>query len=254
MRCKTTPRWSVPSVIGYGIFLLLMLAVTCPVLAAPIYPGPLERGPEKEEWTEGVPVPRLYQVYYTRDAFDRVVSFYRRHLKPTSTGVEEVDFDDVAAGRAGYEAVIVRRYYSGLTEQTLFDPLQEEMTAVAAGMRQGTHGQKDLDAVRAKYGYLAKFAFFPGFSAKEKLQACRRQVDSGTDTARAGIEDYGRRMEELARQGRFAEMQQLVAGRGMQESAGMQQAMKVSHWDDWVACLDDLDRHAFRTEIWVRKK
>ncbi len=224
---------------------------------APMYPGPVESGPEVEYYwvQEGDVPPRVYQTYKTRDAFEKVVEYYTKEMDGSAPDVSELEarFDGEKGSPLQYDAVIIRRSDSGLSEGVLFDPLKKEISQGAAGMKTESHTWKDLDDVKTKYGYLAGYAFFPGFSAEKKLAECRKTAGADTDAAKQDNDALMKKIQELGQQGRFAEMQRL-----MDDVVGLAdnvtQAEAVSHWDEWVACLDELDRRAFRAVIWIRKK
>jgi len=78
-------------------------------------------------------------------------------------------------------------------------------------------------------------------------------MGGGVSSAQQDQVSLSTKLEELARQGRFAEMQQYMS-QAKQLTYNTTQAMSVSHWDEWIVCLDKIDAGAFRAGISIRIK
>jgi len=224
--------------------------------AAPLYPGPVVSGGENTATIdgEGGGETRTYKIYYTRDPLGKVVTWYEGKMPDKSSdGTNRIVFNGPRGSALEYGAVVIWRNDSGLTESDILYPLEGEISSGTAGVVKTDHTRKDLEAVKAKYGYLADEAFFPSFSAEEKLAACQEKMESGLGSAQQDQVSLQTTLEELARQGRFAEMQQYMS-QAKQLTSNTTQAMSVSHWDEWIACLDKIDAGAFRAGISIRIK
>lgn len=223
---------------------------------APVYPGKVIPGGEQTEQTdgEGGSQTRTYKIYYTRDSISKVVAYYEGKFPDKLTeNSDRVVFAGPRGSTLEDDAVIVWRNASGLTESDLLDPLEEEVASASAGLKKSGHRRKDLESVKKKYGYLANEAFFPNFSAEDKLAACQDSMESDVNSAEQDQLSLQEKLEGLAKEGRFAEMQQYMS-QAEQLTSNTVQAMSASHWDEWVACLDELDSGAFRAGISIRIK
>ncbi len=224
--------------------------------AAPLYPGPVVSGGENTATIdgEGGGETRTYKIYYTRDPLGKVVAWYEGKMPDQSSdGTNRIVFNGPRGSSLEYDAVVIWRNDSGITESDIVDPLEGEIASGAAGVVKTDHTWKDLEAVKAKYGYLADEAFFPHFSAEEKLAACKEKMGGDVGSAQQDQVSLQTTLEELARQGRYAEMQQYMS-QAKQLTSNTTQAMSVSHWDEWIACLDEIDAGAFRSAISIRIK
>lgn len=223
---------------------------------APLYPGQVVSGGENTATVdgEGGGETRTYKIYYTRDPLNKVVAWYEGKMpKKSYDGTNRIGFNGSRGSSLEYDAVVIWRNDSGITESDILDPLEEEIASGSAGVVKTSHSRKDLEAVKAKYGYLAEEAFFPRFSAEEKLSACKEKMGGGVSSAQQDQVSLSTKLEELARQGRFAEMQQYMS-QAKQLTSNTTQAMSVSHWDEWIVCLDKIDAGAFRAGISIRIK
>jgi len=221
---------------------------------APLYPGQVVSGGENTGTIggEGGGETRTYKIYYTRDPLNKVAAWYEGKMpEKSSDSTNRIAFNGSRGSSLEYDAVVVWRNESGITESDILDPLEEEIASGSAGVVKTNYTRKDLEAVKAKYGYLADEAFFPHFSAEEKLAACQEKMESGVSSAQQGQVSLQTKLEELARQGRFAEMQQYLE-QAQNMASNTTQAMSVSHWDEWIACLDKIDAGAFRAGISIR--
>jgi len=224
--------------------------------SAPMYPGQVVSGGEKTEIIdgEGKAETRTYKIYYTREAFGKAVAWYEGKMpKKSYESTNRISFNGRRGSSLEFDAVVVWRNGSGITESDILDPLEGEIASGSAGVVKTNHSRKDLEAVKAKYVYLADEAFFPHFSADEKLAACKEKMEGGVSGAQQDQVSLQTKLEELARQGRFAEMQQYMS-QATQLTSNTTQAMSVSHWDEWIACLDEIDAGAFRSAISIRIK
>lgn len=223
---------------------------------APLYSGPAVEGEQRSVVLdgEGENTTRIFRVFYTRDTLEKVAAYYTGKMpKKTSSSPTKVEFNGPENTPLEYDAVTVWRPDSGLSEFDILDPLREEMGKEQGGVVNGHHTRDDLEAVKAKYGYLAEEAFFPDFSPKEKLEACKQKMGSGVDSAKQGQLSYQAKMQELASQGRFAEMQEYLS-QAQNLTSNTMQAMSVSQWDVWTGCLSELEAKMFRAEILIRIK
>ncbi len=221
---------------------------------APLYPGQMVSGGENTATIdgEGGGETRTYKIYYTRDPLNKVAAWYEGKMpKKSYVGTNRIGFNGTKGSFLEYDAVIIWRNDSGITESDILDPLEEEIASGTAGVVKTSHSRKDLEAVKGKYVYLADEAFFPHFSADEKLAACKEKMGGGVSGAQQDQVSLQKKLEELARQGRFAEMQQYMS-QAKQLTSNTTQAMSVSHWDEWIACLDEIDAGAFRSAISIR--
>ena len=245
-------------------FIVIITAAACTLLGgqwasaapAPLYPGQMVSGGENTATIdgEGGGETRTYKIYYTRDPLNKVVAWYEGKMqKKSDVGTNRISFNGPRGSSLEYDAVIIWRNDSGITESDILDPLEEEIASGAAGVVKTSHTRKDLEAVKAKYVYLADEAFFPSFSAEEKLAACKEKMGGGVSGAQQDQVSLQTKLEELARQGRFAEMQQYMS-QAQKLTSNTTQAMSVSHWDEWIACLDEIDAGAFRSAISIRIK
>ena len=223
---------------------------------APLYPGQVVSGGENTATIdgEGGGETRTYKIYYTRDPLNKVAAWYEGKMPEKSLdSTNRIVFNGPRGISLEYDAVVIWRNDSGITESDILDPLEEEIASGAAGVVKTSHSRKDLEAVKAKYVYLADEAFFPHFSAEEKLAACKEKMGGGVSSAQQDQVSFSTKLEELARQGRFAEMQQYMS-QAKQLTSNTTQAMSVSHWDEWIVCLDKIDAGAFRAGISIRIK
>lgn len=221
----------------------------------PLYPGSFDTKKEKKIVIEGVAEPRVYKIYYSKDAYKKVLQYYARKMgkKVRESHSREEDFDGPKGSPLEYSAVKITNPASGLTEADLLDPLKKEVGAGIGGVTKTSHTWEDIEKVKQKYGYLASEAFFPNFSPQEKLAACGKKTGSGVKTAAEDHKALQDKAQELAKQGRYKEMQQLLAG--LQGAASnTTTAISESHWDEWISCLKELDSKAYRAEIMLRVK
>ncbi|NOY86754.1 MAG: hypothetical protein GXP52_05590 [Deltaproteobacteria bacterium] len=241
---------------GIAVAIVLLGGQWASAGPAPLYPGPAVEGEQRVVVLEGEGgnTTRIFRIFYTRDPLKKVAAYYEGKMpQKTASSATEATFDGSPGTPLEYGAVKVWRPAAVLSEFDLFDPLKEEMGKEQAGMGNGHHTQHDLKALQARYGYLADEAFFPGFSPRERLKGCRKKTGSGIGKAKQDQASLQARIQELASQGRFGEMQQLLS-QAQGVTSNTNQAMSVSHWDEWTGCLDELDAGAFRTQINIRIK
>ncbi|MFV1956905.1 MAG: hypothetical protein ACC669_03935 [bacterium] len=223
---------------------------------APVYPGQVVSGGENTGtiYGERGEETLTYKIYYTRDPLGKVVAWYEGKMpKKSSDSANRIAFNGPRGSSLEYDAVVVWRNESRITEYDIVDPLEKEIALGGAGVVKTNYTRKDLEAVKAKYGYLADEALFPHFSAEEKLAACKEKMGSGVRNAEQDHLSLQTKLEELVRQGRFAEMEQYMS-QAQELTSNTIQAMTVSHWDEWIACLDELEAGAFRAAISIRIK
>ncbi len=235
---------------------ILMASQWASAAPAPMYPGQVVSGGKNTAIVdgEGGGETRTYKIYYTRDPLSKVVAWYEGKMpKRFDDGTDRIAFNGPRGSSLEYDAVVIWRNDPGITESDILDPLEEEIASGSAGVVKTNRSRKDLEAVKAKYLYLADEAFFPHFSAEEKLAACKEKMGGGVSSAQQDQVSLSDKLEELASQGRFAEMQQYMS-QAKQLTSNTTQAMSVSHWDEWIACLDEIDAGAFRAGISIRIK
>ncbi|GBE14141.1 MAG TPA: hypothetical protein ENH32_01130 [Proteobacteria bacterium] len=247
-------------------FIVIITAAACILLGsqwalagqgtAPLYPGPVVSGGENTATIggEGGEETRTYKIYYTRVPLNEVAAWYEGKMpEKSSDNTNRIVFNGPRRSSLEYDAVVVWRNESGITEYDILDPLEEEIALGAAGVVKTNYSRKDLEAVKAKYGYLADETFSPHFSAEERLAACQEKMESGVASAQQDQMSLQVKLGDLARQGRFEEMQQYLS-QAQNVTSNTTQAMSVSHWDDWVGCLSELEPEVFRAEILIRIK
>lgn len=247
--------------IGFALCLILAITFAIGSVAnaagpAPLYTGPTVQGEQTSELIagEGDDYTLVWDVYYTKDTKDKVVAFYEANMaKKSSYDFETTMFTGPDGSPLKYQAVMVRIPDNGIDEGDLFDPLRKEVSKDQGGVGHGGRTQADLKAAMARYGYLAEEAFFPDFSAADKLAACKEKVESGETGAAEDSLALQNKLQELAMQGRFAEMQQYM-GQAQDMTSNMQQAVGASQWDGWIGCLDELVEGAYRVQIEIRVK
>ena len=119
--------------------------------------------------------------------------------------------------------------------------------------------EQDLQPIRQKYAHLAG-AWYPDFDAKKKLKSCseatRENVTASKRKEPRRDKEQEKEMlaqiQQLMAQGRYQEASRLTqqaAKPGMETGRAMQQENKTDHWDEWLACLDEVDKHDFQTKI-----
>ena len=136
----------------------------------------------------------------------------------------------------------------------------------------GRHSKQDLVNLYKKYSYLER-SYFPTMKMSDgKLTSYdawlmdKYKSRFGKEMKKAGapamanhqdLAEIGRRMQEAAQAGRMDELQALqqqmlsVMHGGQKASRNVEKAVNQDHWDDWLAFLNDLDDHAYRTRIWI---
>jgi hypothetical protein len=124
-----------------------------------------------------------------------------------------------------------------LKDRDLYQNLE---TSVALG----AHGQGELDELRRRFDGL-KGRFY-AVNPRSTLKECRK---SGETQSKVSAEEQGRRMQELAMQGRMDELRAateafMAAQQGM---AGVAQ----DRWDVEVMCLEKLEAESYPVEIEV---
>jgi hypothetical protein len=196
---------------------------------------------------------------YTNDNANSVSDYYRNkmNMEPVEKGRYLVGTDATYKDKIGHTDFPLWLNISParrvLEDKDLFGFLQQEI------MVKRMHSEKELEQVRAKYAHLAE-AWYPDFDAEKRLRSCADEARSNVSRARsreprrnkAQEREMVAEMQRLMAQGRHKEaaaLAQRSAKPGMETSKAMQQDNRTDHWDKWLSCLDELDRHDFRTRI-----
>lgn len=201
--------------------------------------------------------------HYTTASSSKVIDFYRKSLEmdPVERGKFLVGEDVSRLDRPGhldsdvwlniYSAADLKR--NTLDDKDLFGFLQGEI------MVKRIRSEQDLQPVKQKYAHLAK-AWYPDVDAKKKLKSCGEATRGNVTASRkkmgrrnkAQEKEMVEQIQQLMAQGRHQEAAALAQGSakpGMETSRAMQQDNETDHWDKWLACLDELDKHDFQTKI-----
>ncbi|MDT8285172.1 MAG: hypothetical protein RQ767_06560, partial [Thermovirgaceae bacterium] len=199
---------------------------------------------------------------YTTDSTDKVIAFYRNSLNmdPVGEGKFLLGTDATYPDKPGHtdsdvwlKVLSARGARDTLKEGDLFGFLQKEI------MVKKRRSEKELQQVKKKYAHLAQ-AWYPDFDVDKKLDSCAEETRSNVTASRERMpsrnkeqeEEMLAQMQQLMAQGRHREaaaLAQKSARPGMETSRAMQQENKTDHWDEWLACLDEVDRHDFQTKI-----
>jgi hypothetical protein len=140
-----------------------------------------------------------------------------------------------------------------LDDEDLFGFLQGEI------LLKKIRSEKDLQPVKKKYAHLAK-AWYPDFDAKNKLKSCseatREKVNASRNKeprrTKAQEKEMVAQIQQLMAQGRHQEAAALAQGSvkpGMDTGRAIQEDNETDHWNEWLACLDEVDKHDFQTKI-----
>ena len=197
---------------------------------------------------------------YTDDDAEKVTNFYRKTLNMDTVGegkflvgknVRKLD----GPSHMDYDVWLkVRRIkHQVVKKKGLFGFLQKEI------MVKRIHTEQELKQAQQKYAHLAK-AWYPDFDVKGKLNSCEEATRSKVTAAEKKISkrDRGSEQEMMAQiqalmaQGRYQEAGALAkksARPGMEASQAGMEENKTDHWDEYIACLDEVDKHDYRTRI-----
>ncbi len=232
-----------------GIAIVVLCSTSAFAASAPPYPGPTLKGERVEQTDsgEGYSKTVVWDVYYAKDSRAKVVAFY----KQKGFKVIRDDQGDTVLASPGAADWAVVVHTSG-NDSDFFGPLEDEVMQQggmqAAGLVGTAHTRKDLEAVKAKYGFLATEAFIPDGSISDRLSACEDRINAEMDNFNDESESIDQKMQQLAMQGRYDAMQKLANQRMAQGMGGS----TASHWDAWIACYEALARDAYRSEIRIR--
>ena len=197
---------------------------------------------------------------YTKDDFSKVNNFYRKTLRmdPISEGkflvgqnVRKLSGPSHTDSALWLE--ISNKKYDLLDEKDLFGFLQGEITV------KKIHSAQELKQVKRKYSHLAG-AWYPDYDAQKKLKSCSEATRASVNASEKKVPKRNKereqammaQMQALMAQGRHQEAARLAQESikpGVDLSSAIQQENKTDHWDEWVACLDEVDRHDFRTKV-----
>ena len=196
---------------------------------------------------------------FTTDDIETVTNFYSKSLNmdPFKEGKflvgTDAAFEDKTAHSDELLWLKITTARKALKDKDLFGFLQAEMHV------KNMHTEQELQEVREKYAHLAK-AWYPDVDGEKKLKSCSEATRENVTAAKKKEprrnkdreKEMMAQMQKLMAQGKFQEASKLAqesARPGMETSKAMQQENKTDHWDDWIACLDDLDKHDFQTKI-----
>ena len=200
-----------------------------------------------------------WHTIYTKDSSGKVIDYYRKalNMNPAEEGKFLLGTDATFKGKEGHmDAPLWLKVSSqkrGLEDKDLFGFLHQEVIV------KKIHSQQELEQVKVKYSHLAD-AWYPKVDARAKLKSCSEAMRANVSAKKSKVprrnkkqeQEMLERMQQLMAQGRHQEaamIGQQAARPGMEVSNAIQQENKTDHWNEWLVCLDDLDRYDFRTKI-----
>ncbi len=254
-------------------------------LLASVYPGAIPADEELGEHER--PYSRLF---YAHDPIEQVVAFYEREMGSMEEVRSGREYQNVDRHPPRFlaslepEIIGVRVFSSAPTEQRqpeMYAGVAEELMEMMpdrcnsehfANLRIMAHrlDSYDWDNFREicdRFEHI-DWAYFKITDEKDSrgrpvrkdqvlLAEQERSLGAGApEDVAMDIEAMAERIEQLQRQGRFQEMAELarkmhesaMAGAGMDPGGTFQ-----DNWDEWVAYLEKLDKHAYRTRIVIHR-
>ncbi|MDF1581403.1 MAG: hypothetical protein P1P74_11600 [Desulfuromonadales bacterium] len=254
-------------IIGISILFLLAPGISPPAMGEE-NPGKLP--PKVQKYKSGDVVEdyawRVLNLY-TKDDPDKVADFYRKTLgmDPISGRTFYLGEDVLNLSRPSEAdetvyltvSAAAERERGDLTEAKLFGTMQGEMQKNKM-LGSPKHSDREYQQVQQKYAHLVK-SWYPDFDVKEKLDKCsnekERNIDAIEDSNQYSEQDEDEaaaRIQQLIAQGRYEEAMQIaksIAGEGRRVGEEVQQENMKDYWDYWLECLDEIDRHAYPTQI-----
>ncbi len=196
-------------------------------------------------------------IIYTKDVPEKVMAFYRKTLGMEPIQGRSFYLGDNHTGTqidSGPVYLTVKmsaeREDSSISESDLFDTLHEEMQEGSMMGRTG-HSEHEFQQLKQKYAHLAK-GWYPTIDAQEKLNACMEGAGSGSEDYGDQSEADAARIQALVAQGRYEEATNLANKSAQAGMAAQNEAVRV-HWDEWVSCFKELDRHDYQVQILIGK-
>lgn len=184
----------------------------------------------------------------SRDSLAEVVKFYEDMGLRVETGEQ----DGVTPGRILFEKrmlaantplrVIITTGGSDeyhLDDDHLYHDLE---SIVVTGMKT----QDQLNAVRQRFDSLLQ-AFYlnrPSYT----LSDCRSAISDASEEQEDSMEERGRRLQELAMQGRMDELQKEMEGFGGPHIPSSDE-LAGDKWDGEIECLEELERESYSIRI-----
>jgi len=180
-----------------------------------------------------------------RDTVDRVEEFYlSQGFKQVSkdAGRKTIKLLHMIAPHVPVTATLVYdNPYSGLSEEDLFDG--SLMMSLMTGAH---HTTAELTQLNQKYAYL-KRRFYPG-DPRAVMKECRKPAKNQIAQKQMTAEERGRKMQELAMQGKFDELN-AMASSFTAANQDLQNEATKDRWGDEIKCLKKLDKESFKVQI-----
>lgn len=126
-----------------------------------------------------------------------------------------------------------------LDDHDLYDDLK---IYVATGVKM----QSDVDSVRQRFDGL-KHRFYKS-SPNSSLTECKSSISEAQELS---MEERGRRMQELAMQGRRDELKKMMEGLMNDSDLSSPDGMAADKWDEEIKCLEKLENEAYPVQISV---
>jgi len=180
-----------------------------------------------------------------RDTVDRVEKFYLgQGFKQVSKDTDHKTIKLVRMIGPHIPATATLMYdnpNSRLREENLFgDSL---MMSVMIGAH---HTAAELTQLKQKYAYLKK-SFYRS-DPNTVMQECRKPAKNQIAQKQMTAEERGRRMQELAMQGKFDQLN-AMASAFTAANQNLQDEATKDRWGDEIKCLKKLDKKSFKVQI-----
>ena len=201
---------------------------------------------------------------YTKDNPAKVTEYYRKALRMDPMrgrtfylGEDVLNLNrpseaDEAVYLTVFSAQERERGDNNIDESDIFKFLQDEMQKQKM-LGTAKHSDREFQEVKQKYAHLAK-AWYPDFDVKEKLHTCKTERKRNVDAIEQSNEYYDRdeefamKIQQLVAQGRLEEAKQM-ANEQAQTGKSVQDEGTKDYWNNWLGCLDEINKHAFQTQI-----
>jgi hypothetical protein len=192
-------------------------------------------------------------ILLSHDSPAAVVQFYENIGLKLGSGADDGDTSNATPGRIVFEKHMVAAHAplsvvvltNGSDSHNLDDnDLYHDLKVyVATGVRT----QNELDAARQRFDGL-KQRFFES-RPTSSLKECRSSMGDSSAKQEESMEERGRRMQELAMQGRMDELRMEMENFGQQ--TGSIDDVAADRWDAEIECLEKLERDSFPVRIEV---
>jgi hypothetical protein len=181
---------------------------------------------------------------HSHDPADQVVEFYKE--KGLESNLVHQDQNRVVLEKMVAPHVPLRVVISSkATRNRLSDNVLYRNLDIAAAL--GKHDTSELESVRRRFDGL-KERFYAD-NPRSFLKECRQSGSAGLAQKEMSMEEQGRRMQELAMQGRMDELRKAAEAFG--STQGMASGAVTDQWDKEVMCLEELEKKSFPVEIEV---